>query len=55
MMFYNNWIMALCAIGSSIIGLIIMMVIMNGPVVGFVDDLLQFACHGGAMGMRLGR
>ncbi|KOA64842.1 ABC transporter [Bifidobacterium breve MCC 1114] len=29
MMFYNNWIMALCAIGSSIIGLIIMMVIMK--------------------------
>lgn len=29
MMFYNNWIMALCAIGSSIIGLIIMMVIMR--------------------------
>ena len=29
MMFYNNWIMALCAIGSSIIGLIIMMVIME--------------------------
>lgn len=28
-MFYNNWIMALCAIGSSIIGLIIMMVIMK--------------------------
>lgn len=29
MMFYDNWIMALCAIGSSIIGLIIMMVIMK--------------------------
>ena len=29
MMFYNNWIMALCAIGSSIIGLIIMMAIMK--------------------------
>lgn len=29
MMFYNNWIMALCAIGSSIIGLIVMMVIMK--------------------------
>ena len=29
MMFYNNWIMALSAIGSSLIGLVLMMVIMK--------------------------
>lgn len=29
MMFYNNWIMALTAIGSSLIGFVLMMLIMK--------------------------